>query len=113
VIAVRVGPEGKHKKFAVHKNLLRDSSPFFKAASSNDWLESETRLVTLPEGEPLAFKLYAQWLYTGRLHVEYNKGETEGANNKSWDALIDGYLLGEYLQDTMYRDQLVDAIVKR
>ncbi|KAH4300166.1 hypothetical protein HBH64_098990 [Parastagonospora nodorum] len=112
IIAVRVGAEPKHTDFSVHESLIRLSSPFFEAALSREWKESQERIVKLPEGNAHAFRIYVHWLYTSQLcsklqfnHVSLNDGQWEWAN------LVKGYLLGDYLQDIDFKDSVMDAMI--
>jgi hypothetical protein len=106
IITVRVWEEPDHVDFAVHENLLRKSSPFFEAALSNDWLESEQRIVKLPLCREQTFHFYVQWIYTGRLHIKQETSHMEGMMT-----IARSYVLGEYLQDIHFRDCLMDATV--
>jgi hypothetical protein len=109
VLAVRVGPEGQHTDFTVHEQLICASSEFFKAAMGREWRESEERLVRLLSCQAKAFQIYVQWLYSGRLYASQCGGpelkiEAEKCN------FMQGYLLGDYLQDINYKDTLLDAL---
>lgn len=115
VISVRVGKEPSHQDFTVHESLIRKSSPFFEAALGRDWLESEQRILRLPDYTPKVFRLYTQWLYTGRLHTAV---PIQGSGNK-WNAklaeylnLMSGCLFGQYIHDVPYQDSLVDTIIE-
>jgi len=107
VIAVRVGEEPNHTDFTVHEKLICESSEFFKATLGRDWRESKERLVKLPSFEAKEFQIYVQWLYTGRLHVSApGSGSTKSSADKS--NITNGYTLGDFLQDTDYRDTLLE-----
>jgi hypothetical protein len=54
IINIRIEPEPSHTDFAIHKNLLRASSPFFEATFRGEWLESQG-VVRLPTGDARAF----------------------------------------------------------
>jgi hypothetical protein len=71
-------------------------------------------LVKLPESDAQAFRLYVQWLYTGRLHTRLSLARDEQFKDRRYELtnLIEGYLLGDYLQDNDYKDILVDAMVE-
>ncbi|KAF2867652.1 hypothetical protein BDV95DRAFT_171828 [Massariosphaeria phaeospora] len=111
-IAVRVGAEPDIKGFTVHEQLIRKSSPFFEAALSNPATTAHPILIKLPKCSPTDFHVYVQWLYTGRVHVVLTSPITSDKDTDEYCLLIRGYLLGEYLQDTHYRDTLMDALVQ-
>ncbi|KAL8770536.1 MAG: hypothetical protein Q9209_003792 [Squamulea sp. 1 TL-2023] len=53
-IAVKVGTGNKAITWNLRKGLLTHISPFFKAAPSRGWLESQIESVDLPEDDPAA-----------------------------------------------------------
>jgi hypothetical protein len=108
VISVRVRAELGHTDFTVHGELICGSSEFFRNALSREWRESKERLVKLPSRQPKAFQLYVQWLYTGRLHLSPRSVEANSTTERT--NIKEGYLLADYLQDTKYKDTLVDAL---
>lgn len=59
-----MGPEAA--QFDAHRKLLCDRSPYFAAALSGPWTESQGT-VSLPEDDPELFRLILQWIYTGAL----------------------------------------------
>ena len=112
VIAVRVGAEPKHTDFSVHENLIRLSSPFFEAALSRDWKESQEKIVKLPGCNAHAFRIYVQWLYTGQLHTKLQFNHTSPNDGQwEWANLVKAYLLGDYLQDIDFKDTIMDAMI--
>lgn len=108
VIAVHVGNEPAHWTFTVHGNLIRKSSCGFEGALSHEWAKIRGRIVKLPDCDTFAFRFYAQWLYSGRLHTRalsiiYHEVEI--------NSLAQGYVLGDDLQDTTCKYIAVDAMV--
>jgi hypothetical protein len=91
----------------VYESFFRSSSGFFEAALSNDWTEAHDRIVELPECTLPNFQIYHQWLLSKRLHTRFgSQQQPEVARQLEWNALIDAYLLGDYLQDINYKDTL-------
>lgn len=87
------------------------SSPFFEAALCREWLESQEGVVRLPAGDADAFQIYSQWLYTRRLHTHPGSRRHIFVKIKEeWARLVRAYLLGEFLQDTVFRDSVIDAM---
>jgi hypothetical protein len=109
IIAVRVGPEPHHADFTIHEDLVRKSSLFFQAALSHEWRESQERIVKLPACHIAAFKLYTQWLYTGRL---YALPAGPNASLQESSNLVRGFFIGDYVQDVNFQDSIIDALIE-
>jgi hypothetical protein len=113
IITVRVGIEGKQQDFTVHETLVRQASPFFENALSHEWTESQSRIVNLPTMRAEDFHLYVQCIYTGRLYARPSDRKTPfEANHAEFKRLANAYVLGDYLQDTAFRDTIIDAILE-
>ena len=113
VITVRVSNEPSHCDFAVHENLLRKSSHFFEKALGGPWRESQQKMINLPDISISAMKTYVQWLYSGRLHITKDDAGELIQHASKWERLVEGYLFGNYIQDTDYKDSMVDAMVEQ
>lgn len=57
--------------FTLHRKILRENSDFFRKALSGTWKENQEGLVTLPEVDPMSFKVYASWIYSHKLHLQF------------------------------------------
>ncbi|KAG4433060.1 hypothetical protein IFR05_011454 [Cadophora sp. M221] len=55
-----VGP--KQKEFTIYKEIICESE-FFRAAFKSDFAEAKDGTMYLPEDNPDAFDLYAEWAY--------------------------------------------------
>lgn len=116
-VVVLVG--GSEKRFVCHANLLTAQSPFFEAALSGRWLESEEKLVRLPEQAPTAFSIYLNWRYTGAVDLsdgEDNAGTyttPEGAIKENqgprFSRLVRCSVLADMLQDHAFSNALIDS----
>lgn len=63
-VTLQLGPE--EKKFTLHKDLLCEQSPYFRAAFSKNWKEGIENCITLEHADPDSFEdLIMDWLYTG------------------------------------------------
>jgi hypothetical protein len=96
----------------VHESKLTMSSDFLKNALKGEWQEAATRMVELPDCDPDNFIVYAEWLYTGRM-CTIAPGDYDlmlGAIKER--ATLSGcYALGSFLQDSDFRDAVIDALV--
>lgn len=100
------------KVFAIHSNILKHRSPFFKTLLESDTgaagikaeleeerLSEQDMTSTIEfEGSIIAFRLYTEWIYSGRIPRRLSDGEgfTE---ETSLHNIGQAYILGEKLQD--------------
>jgi hypothetical protein len=66
-------------------------------------------VVRLPTCDKDDFRLYHQWLYTGRLHARPTDPSRVDAESSN---LVQRYLLGDYPQDCNYKDKTTDALLE-
>lgn len=107
-IKILVGPEPP-LSLRVHKDLICNSSVFFKSALSHDWKESQEQTVRLVEEDPEIVKLYIHWLYPGRIFEFSEKSKDNG--NKQYLKCAKAYVLGDRLQDGGFCDAAVDVFM--
>jgi hypothetical protein len=107
VITVKVGVLGVD--FAVYEGAVRNSSQFFAKALKGPWREAQDRLVTLPSVRPQHFKIYYQWVLTGRLHSRPEQDSAAGMELMLLSSLAG---LGHYLMDTSFIDIVSDALLQ-
>jgi hypothetical protein len=93
--------------FSVHEQLICTHSPFFANALNGSWAEADSRVVPLPDDAPPTFAVYRTWLYTGLLAC------TNGSDSDEWELLACAYVLGEKLQDSDFKDTVIDAMVEK
>ncbi|ERF74420.1 hypothetical protein EPUS_06598 [Endocarpon pusillum Z07020] len=67
VVTVRAGTGETTQLFTIHKNLLCQSSSFFKSTFNGRFAESESSYLELKAVDPLTFEVLYQWLYTGSM----------------------------------------------
>ncbi|OCL05222.1 hypothetical protein AOQ84DRAFT_441594 [Glonium stellatum] len=106
-IIVRVGDETDRTDFSVHEDLICGRSRFFANAMRHDWKEAEDRVVPLPDDLPSTFAVYRTWLYSGLLA---SRGFSTA---EEWGVLCSAYILGEKLQDSEFKDTVVDAMIEK
>lgn len=104
-------------RFFAHEAIVSDSSGFFKKALEDDWAEGATRTVNLPDVCPSSFPIYVDWLYTGRfcLSAQHDmRPREDGAiNDKEWGRWALCLELGDFLQDTSFKDALIDIAIEK
>ncbi|KAL8715991.1 MAG: hypothetical protein Q9220_000658 [cf. Caloplaca sp. 1 TL-2023] len=66
LVKVYVGNGEERESWTVHTKLLTHASSFFASAFNGSFSEAATKSIELPEDDPDAFRLFVQWLYTGK-----------------------------------------------
>lgn len=89
----------------VHKTFATKSSEFIKAALSHDWKEAREKRIPLPETEVVTFEGYLHWLYTGQLI-------TDGEGSILLKQQLQLYILGDFLGDNNFCNQVADDILR-
>jgi hypothetical protein len=116
---VRVGSENFHD-FHVHRQLLCDNSPFFKSAITQNWEESKTGIINMPDDDVETFGLYASWLYGvwpfSKLCTKHTESvTTETSKCLAWETekwlLGKAYTLGDKILDRDFCDFVTDSML--
>ncbi|KAF2122075.1 hypothetical protein BDV96DRAFT_627241 [Lophiotrema nucula] len=69
IVRVKVGKEPDQKTFLASEVVLTSKSEFFKRAMSGKWVESETRVVNLPNDDARVFGLWIHFAYTQQIPI--------------------------------------------
>lgn len=112
-VLVRVGHNGE-KRF-VHKKLLCESSGFFQNALKGNWTESQDREVKLPLAKDDIFKIWVQWLYTGKIFLTQESDGCEITKISAgieWTTWEECYRLGDFLRDMDFLDACIDVVIE-
>jgi hypothetical protein len=114
MITIRIGKGSQMSSFTVPEKVIRASSLFIDTAMKGPWLESQERVISLPDYNHETFGIYFQWLLTGKLHSKQHLD----AGDRVSESLVEFRLLrklsdmGHYLLDTDFRDIVNDGIVQ-
>lgn len=99
----------------VHEDVLCRSSSFLEAACDEKWNNSNAKVITLPDVSPDTFLLYVDWLYNGPLDLDegyvYLNEPSMPALCEILDQALSAYVLGQFLQDITFSNELIDAIL--
>lgn len=110
-----VGPQRAAKNFMVHKDIICAHSKFFAAACSELWIEGQRKVVQIRDHEPKTFQAYMVWLSTRTILVQAEALPEDTESRKRMCAhqnqLIDLYLLGDFIDDSQLRNNVVMALV--
>ncbi|KAK5685986.1 hypothetical protein LTS10_002099 [Elasticomyces elasticus] len=106
-------------KLSVHKNVLRPRSAYFDGVLSERKKEDSAKPIVLPwSATPATVTLYIHHLYTGKinLHLPSASDPTNEHYRKitsQHTALAHLYVLGEQLQDSIFKNAVIEAIIAR
>jgi hypothetical protein len=101
----------------VHEGLLRSSSSFFDNALKEEWKEGQQRTVSMSETPVGILKIWVKWLYTGRIFLTTETDSIKLPDSKKsvsyeWPRWANCYALGDFLQDSDFKDAAVDVLVE-
>ncbi|KAK4891463.1 hypothetical protein LTR27_009958 [Elasticomyces elasticus] len=102
--------------FTVHEELIRSRAAFFDAALNKCWAEGRSGQVLMPEDNPDIIKLYVQYLYGGKIYLECTTANAKlkrSDNLPEYIVLAEAYAFGEQIQDSTFKDSVVNAILAR
>lgn len=109
-VTLIVGPE--KRELLVHANYISRRSAFFEASLKKEWLEGQTRTVTLPEDDYDVVTAYLKFIYSGRLDTTLvhmsTTTRTKEEHSGHFLELAKLYVLGNKLMD----DDVKTAVVK-
>ncbi|XMA14306.1 hypothetical protein WAI453_007097 [Rhynchosporium graminicola] len=82
LVTFTIGPE--KKKFLIHKNFACEASPIFKSAFNSSFVEGQSQEYVLEDTTEAAFTMFTEWVYTGRLEINFTRysAETVDRNGK-------------------------------
>ncbi|KAH0366959.1 hypothetical protein KCU65_g5002, partial [Aureobasidium melanogenum] len=137
IVLIRVGKGKNTTPFAIHKNVLEHCSSFFRSLWRHgrdtnttheiSTEEESTDSDTVSEGEQIrdtkmeplieleldvnvaAFRLYAEWVYSG--HIQQGSLKVN-AEDVDFSSIGQAYILGEKLQDEDFKNAIVDLLVQ-
>ncbi|QDS72540.1 hypothetical protein FKW77_000382 [Venturia effusa] len=86
--------------FIIHRDLITASSDYFAKALNGGFKEKDG-IVRLEDHDPTTFSQYVQWLYNN----------TVAPGRGKWMSLLEQYILGNYIQDSGYRNTVIDSVI--
>lgn len=107
---VIVGEE--QASFYVYRNVICNSSPFFKAALSGTFKEADESKVVLPEDDPEVFEQFLQWIYTKAYNLSpLANASSENVCKQSWQ-YIRLYVFADKTQVEPLKDHILRHLFK-
>jgi hypothetical protein len=104
--------EEKHEML-VHANYLSSNSDFFKTALKKEWIEGQTRTITLPVDDPQTITHYLYFTYSGKLpsaHIATEAARKLAGTNTTDLARL--YILGGRLLDDVIRKAVIEEFIR-
>jgi len=75
------------------------------------WTGDNNYILKLPDDKPENIKVYVAWLYSNRIFTK-PEGEVSKESSVEVDGLIDAYVFGDKIQDSDFKDAIIDAIIE-
>jgi hypothetical protein len=75
---------------------------------NGNWNTATSRQVELKECTASQFNFYLNWVYHEKLPVE--EAKSKSSSDRSYFKLVRAYILGDVLQDTAFKDAVIDCI---
>jgi len=72
MVTIKVGPGAE--AFCVHEVLICASSTYFRSAFEGSFKEAETKILELPEVNPVVFHSFVGWLYNRKIRTVSKTG---------------------------------------
>ena len=112
-IEVLVGPE--KKLFAVHRDVICDRSPFFRAACSERWQQG-SKAIELLDDDPEIFDTYLLCVYKDKINTggsEENKCDADITDfDGNYDRLLRTYILADKLGDVVTTNMVIEEMIE-
>jgi hypothetical protein len=97
----------------VHANYISSNFEFIKTALKREWLEGQTRTITLPVDDPKTVTHYLYFTYSGRLPTTHIVGPiTKDSTRTDKIDLARLYVLGGRLLDDVIRKALIQEMIR-
>lgn len=107
-MSVIVGEE--QASFYVYRNVICESSSFFKAALNGAFKEGVECKVTLPEDDPDVFEQFLQWIYTKAYNISpITDTSPKNLCKQSWQ-YVRLYVFAEKTQVNSLKDHILEQL---
>jgi len=106
-----VGP--KKKAFTVYEKVITKASGFFEEELDREFKMSRERTVSLPNDTPEVFSVYKHWLYSHAIFSQMTEAQNKKQSWKEFTLLSDTYMFGEKIQDSDFKDAVLDSLIEK
>ncbi|KAE9373266.1 hypothetical protein N431DRAFT_337163 [Stipitochalara longipes BDJ] len=116
MVTLVAGKEKDKKSFMVHKNILCEASPFFKAACKPEWMKPGKNYITMPEDDAKVVRIMIYWIYHDEICIDKVKHEKdintcEKTLGTPWGLFARLYIVGQKYQMPRLQNDAVDALL--
>lgn len=113
-----IGPE--QKRYTVHRQIICQTSEYFRALCNGQWKESSKGVVKLDDVMEIAFNVYICWIYTGRIDVldpasdaeamsvKHDKNKEQNDFKDTLWRLAHAFALGDRFLDLCFQNTVID-----
>lgn len=109
IVTVIVGTSEQRDTFLIYKGLLENYSHYFKDALKVK-SEDDNKTLTLPEDDPVVFKAFFHWLFTGSL---FPMLEEDGTIPLSARRITDIFIFGEKIGAPDLCNSAIDLLYQK
>ena len=106
IVQVIVGQE--EKVFNMHKGVLCNVAPFFRAAFDGQFVEGTEQVLRLPDDDPTLFRHFQLWVYTKQI-LEDGKA----LDTVSYKLLINLHIFGDKYGMPNLQDAAIDVLIDK
>ncbi|KAF2167852.1 hypothetical protein M409DRAFT_21999 [Zasmidium cellare ATCC 36951] len=115
IVTIKAGTGEGQQTFSIHEDVIKENSPFFRAALDKKWKEGQARAVELPEDSPEVVAAYVDWCYSKEIMCKKAGSSNEytrlDIHREQW-ILAELYVFGEKVQDDSFCDSVMTALTE-
>lgn len=104
IVVLKAGPA--KTEYRVHRGLLCQNSPYFRAALEGGFREAETQIIEWPEEKPETVEIFQLWLYSGSLGVDM------GDSMSAYEKLVNTYIFADAYDLSVLKDSVIDVFIE-
>ncbi|PVH87575.1 hypothetical protein DL98DRAFT_649204 [Cadophora sp. DSE1049] len=120
-VSLVVGAEHEPISFTVHKNVLRETSDFFKAACKPEWMKPVDGVIKLPDDDVETVRSMVYWMYADEIGISQSLSKknafwansTVCAMESYWGHFAKLYVAGDKYGIPRLRNHCIDAVLQR
>ncbi len=103
IVVLKTGPE--KTAIRVHRGLLCQSSPYFRAALEGEFKEAESQTIDWPEEKPETVRTFQLWLYSGSMGLDI------GDSLSAWRKLVNAYIFADMYDLSALKESVIDFFI--
>jgi hypothetical protein len=115
MIILIAGREDHQKHFTIHKKILCDASPFFKAHCKPEWMKNEEKVIKLLEDNAEVVQMLIFWIYHNQICISSKVctevKTCEEALKSPWGLFAQLYVIAQKYQIPLLQNNTIDALL--